>query len=220
MGPAAEPCSPPLPSLSKFAVIPVSFRSGRADPVSRVSRGRGRAFAPARFARLIARAWRRTHLSHRFLQRFWKWRRLPRGAPESGSGRRLSGAYISIIFLMSSSMGNESGNIRDFPRECLPPSTLHLIPLSRLRGRTGGGRCRASGSGGVNAAIRNVCRVWRGGGINAAIRNVCRAYRRRPRDSRVARMRRAARAARAGGDRWRRWRYRGRPGSRRGRRFR
>ena len=39
-----------------------------------------------------------------------------------------------------------------------------------------GGRFRASGSGGANAAIRNVRRVQRGG-ANAAIRNVRRVQR-------------------------------------------
>ena len=56
---------PPAVSLMPFLrhvpfhSVPVVGSTARRDPVSRVSRERGRAFAPARFARLIARAGRR-----------------------------------------------------------------------------------------------------------------------------------------------------------------
>ena len=68
---------------------------------------RGRAFAPARFARLIARASRRTHLSHAFHSGFSK--PVPPAARRrgSGSGCRLSGSYIGIFTLMSSSIRNK-----------------------------------------------------------------------------------------------------------------
>ncbi len=46
--------------------------------------------------------------------------------------------------------------------EPMPITAGNLLP--RLRGRPGGGPHRASGSGGANAAIRNIRRVRRGGG--------------------------------------------------------
>ncbi len=66
--------------------------SGKQDPVSRVSRARPRArqraFAPARFARLIARASRRAHVSRRFLRAFF--------APAPARSRRRNDPRIPL----------------------------------------------------------------------------------------------------------------------------
>ena len=59
----------------------LSFLRRGAGPFSaRILRGRGRVLAPARFARLIARARRRTHLSRRLLTGFRKLAPLGRAA--------------------------------------------------------------------------------------------------------------------------------------------
>ena len=59
--------------LSSFALLAARLPGpGVAGPLfARILRGRGRVSAPARFARLIARASRRTHVSRRFLGDFF-----------------------------------------------------------------------------------------------------------------------------------------------------
>ena len=58
---------PDVVPLSRFVpfrfVRPAAGLPGKRDPFPRVSRARGRAFAPARFARLIARANQSAHFA-------------------------------------------------------------------------------------------------------------------------------------------------------------
>ena len=67
--------APNAANIADGGVGAATGSSGKQDPVSRVSRARPRArqraFAPARFARLIARASRRAHVSRRFLRAFF-----------------------------------------------------------------------------------------------------------------------------------------------------
>ena len=91
--PCRPPCRPGGGTL---------FRAYRAGAPARQ-----RAFAPARFARRIARASRRTHLSRAFHSGFSKPAPPAARRRGSGSGCRLSRSYIGIFSLMSSSIGNK-----------------------------------------------------------------------------------------------------------------
>jgi len=69
-------------SSSLSFALPAAVLPAAGPCFARIARGRGRPLAPARFAHLIARARRRTHLSRAFLRGFSKMTPLGRTTPE------------------------------------------------------------------------------------------------------------------------------------------
>ena len=83
VSPASRSRHRSLPSVRLGSVLPAAGSSGRRTLCrARIAGGRGRVSAPARFARLIARARQRAHLSRAFHRGFRKWRRPAMAAPE------------------------------------------------------------------------------------------------------------------------------------------